>query len=341
MRKRLWGSLVLSAVLVLTAAGCSTTEKQSSGNSSPEKKTYKIAVSQIVEHPSLDAIRNGFLAALKDNGITEGTNLKLDVNNAQGDQTNNLSIAQKIQGDKDDLVLAITTPTALVIKKQVTETPILFAGVSDPLGAKLIKDLDKPEGNITGASDMNPEAVSKLAEFIAANFPKVKTVGIVLNTGESNAVTMAKHAEEAFGTHNIKVIQAPVTNTSEVKQAAESLVGRADALYVTLDNTVVEGVNSVISVANAKHIPFFASDRDTVEKGAFATVGFKYYDHGYQVGQMAVEILKNGKKPSDLKVTVPEKLDFIMNLKAAKAQGIEVTDAMKSAVKDQKTNIIE
>lgn len=137
------------------------------------------------------------------------------------------------------------------------------------------------------------------------------------------------------------MIKAPVTNTSEVKQAAESLAGRVDALYITLDNTVVSGVDTILKVANDKKIPFFSSDRDTVEKGAFATVGFKYYDHGYQVGQMAAEILKNGKKPAEMKVTVPDKLDVILNLKAAKDQGIDVTDAMKSAVKDQKNNIIQ
>lgn len=136
-------------------------------------------------------------------------------------------------------------------------------------------------------------------------------------------------------------MKAAITNTSEVKQAAESLVGRVDAFYITLDNTVVSAVDTIIQTANDKKIPFFSSDRDTVEKGAFATVGFKYFDHGYQVGQMAVDILKNGKKPADMKVTMQEKLDLILNLKSATAQGIEVTDAMKAEVADQANNIIQ
>ncbi len=336
MRKKFALLLVISTLLI-TAAGCGSKNGSAGGG----EKTYSIAISQIVEHPSLDATKDGFLAALKDAGIEEGKNLKVDFNNAQGDQSNNLSIAQKIAGEKNDLVLAIATPSALAVVQKVTDRPVLFAAVTDPLGAKIVSNLDKPGGNVSGASDTNPEAITKLMDFIAANIPNVKKVGLVINEGEPNAVVMANKAQEALAKHNIELVKAPVTNTSEVKQAAESLVGRVDALYVTLDNTVISAVDSIIQLADEKKIPFFSSDRDTVEHGAFATVGFKYYDHGYQVGQMAVDILKNGKKPGDMKVTVPDKLDLILNLKAAAAQGITVTDAMKNEVKDQKQNIIQ
>lgn len=324
------------------AGGTGTENSAGAGNTSDsDNKTYKIAISQIVEHPSLDATREGFLDALKDAGIVEGENLKLDYNNAQGDQTNNMTIAQKIAGEKYDLVLAIATPPAQAVAQQVKNSPILFAAVTDPVDAKLVDNLDHPGGNISGASDTNPEAITKLMDFIAEHFKEVKSVGLVINQGEPNAVVMANHAEKALEAHGIKMVKASVTNTSEVKQAAESLVGRVDALYITLDNMVVEAASTVIQVANDNDIPFFSSDRDTVEKGAFATIGFKYYDHGYQVGQMAVDVLKNGKNVGDLKVTVPDKLDLIMNLKAAAEQGIEVTDAMKDEITDKDNNLIE
>jgi len=331
MRKKIGLLLVISMMLV-AMVGC--------GSSGSEKK-YKIAISQIVEHPSLDATREGFLAALKDAGIVEGENLKLDYNNAQGDPNNNMTIAQKIAGDKYDLVLGIATLPSQALASQVKNSPVMFAAVTDPLDAKLVDNLEKPGGNVSGASDTNPEAITQLMDFIAGNFPDVKTVGVVLNQGEPNAVVMTNAAEKALEKHGIKIVKASVTNTSEVKQAAESLVGRADAIYITLDNTVVEAVSTVIQVANDNDIPFFSSDRDSVEKGAFATVGFKYYDHGYQAGQMALQVLKEGKKIGDLKVTVPEKLDLILNLKAAAEQGITVTDAMKDQVKDKENNILE
>lgn len=151
---------------------------------------------------------------------------------------------------------------------------------------------------------------------------------------------MSEIALEALKPHGIELIKAPIANVSDIQQAAQSLVGRVDAIYITLDNNVVSGVEAIIDVANENDIPFFSADRDTVEKGAFATVGFKYYDHGYEAGQMAVEILKNGKKPGEMDVTVPQKLDYILNLKAADEQGITVTEAMKAYVKDAANNII-
>ncbi|WP_438350342.1 ABC transporter substrate-binding protein [Paenibacillus sp. FA6] len=349
MKKKLWVSLMLSAIMILAVACGNNGDKGTNGTAgtdsgskeNTDKKTYKIAISQIVEHSSLDATREGFLQALKDGGITEGDNLKVDYNNAQDDQTNNMTIAQKINSGDADLVLAIATPSAQAVIQQVKNKNILFAAVTDPLDAKIVTNLENPGGLVTGIADTNPEATVKLMDFIAGNFPNVKSVGIVINEGEANAVIMSKFAEEALAKHDIKLVKAAVTNTSEVKQAAESLIGRADAFYITLDNRVVSGAEAIIKVANEKHIPFFSSDRDTVEKGAFATVGFKYFDHGYQVGQMAVEILKNGKKPGDMPVGMQEKLDLILNLKAASAQGIEVTDAMKAEVENAEENIIQ
>ncbi|WP_172194934.1 ABC transporter substrate-binding protein [Saccharibacillus qingshengii] len=345
MLKKKWLPLVLTLSLA-ALAGCGQTESatgsQGGGTSeTPEAKTYKVAVSQIVEHPSLDATREGFIAALKDAGIVEGENLTLDYNNAQGDSTNNLSIAQKLAGSKNDLVLAIATPSAQAVAAQVKETPVLFAAVTDPVSAKIVASMEKPGANISGASDTNPEAIKQLADFIAEEMPDIKSVGLVLNEGEPNAVVMADRAEQEFGAHGIKLVKAAATNTSEVQQAAQSLVGQVDALYITLDNTVVSAVDTIIKIANDNKLPFFSSDRDTVEKGAFATVGFKYYDHGYQVGEMAADILKNGTKPADLPVAMQEKLDLILNLKAAEAQGITVTDGMKGKVQDQENNLIQ
>jgi putative ABC transport system substrate-binding protein len=345
--KKMWMSLTLAGLL-LTAAGCGGNSgggEQAAGTEqsggSAEGKTYKVAISQIVEHPSLDETRKGFLAGLKDAGIEDGKNLTVDYNNAQGDATTNLSIAQKIADGDSDLALAIATAPAQALVQQVQDKPVLFAAVTDPLGAKIVGDLEKPGANVTGASDTNPEAVVQLMDFVASELPDVKTVGLIINEGEPNAVVMADNAEKALAAHGIKLVKASVTNTSEVKQAADSLVGKADAFFITLDNTVVSAVDTIIQVANDNDIPFFSSDRDTVEKGAMATVGFKYYDHGYQVGQMAAKILKDGANPGDMPVSFPDKLDLILNVKAAKEQGVEVTDSMKSKVQDPDNGIIE
>lgn len=328
---------MMAAALTVMAVGCGEKNEPVAGSAgggastqpAPASKKFKVGISQIVEHPSLDATRQGFLAALKDAGLVEKENLEVDVQIAQGDTNNNMTIAQKFAGDKKDLVLGIATPSAQSLVQTVKDTPILFTAVTDPLGAKLVKSLEKPEGSVTGVMDTHPDEISKLMDFIAKEFPKVKTVGAVANEGEQNSQVAVKRAEEALAKHGIKLIRAAAANSSEVKQAAESLVGKADAIYVNKDNTVVAALESVVQVAEKNKIPLFAGDIDSVKRGAFATYGYEYYDIGYTTGKMAVEILKNGKKPADLKVSYPEKLDLYMSQKAAKNQGIEITASMK------------
>jgi putative ABC transport system substrate-binding protein len=282
----------------------------------------------------LDAARKGFLAALKDNGYIENENLKVDVQIAQGDMTNNASIAQKFAGDKKDLVLAIATPSAQAVAKEIKDEPIVFTAVTDPLGAELVASMDKPGANVTGVSDTHPEEISKLMDFIAAEFPNVKTVGIIANEGEQNSLVSVQRAEEALAKHNIKVAKAAVANSSEVKQAAESLIGKADAFYIPKDNTVITSLESVVDVANSNKIPLFAGDKDSVVRGAFATFGYDYYDIGYTTGKMAVEILKNGKKPADIPVGFPESLELFVSAKSAAAQGVEISQSMKDQLKE-------
>lgn len=345
MKKRFWLGLALASLMVVTAAcgggnggktNSDSDNKSAAGNGASEGKKYNVAISQIIEHPSLDATREGFLAALKDAGL----DVEVDYNNAQGEASNVAAIAQKIASSNADLAFGIATPTTQALVDEVKDKPVLFAAVTDPVDAGIVTQLTAPGGNVTGAADTNPDAIVQLMDFIAKEFSDVKKVGMVINKAEANAVVMSGIAKEALAKHNIELVEAAVANSSDIAQAAQSLVGRVDAIYITLDNMVVGGVDSIIEVANQNDIPFFSADRDTVEKGAFATVGFKYYDHGYEAGQMAVEILK-GKNPGEMDVTVPQKLDFIMNLKAATEQGITVTDAMKAYVKDAANNIIE
>lgn len=335
MKKMSLFMIVLLTIMLLVSA-CAGGNKNASG------KTYKIGISQYLEHPSLDATREGFLAALKDAGIEQGVNLEVDYNTAQADSTNNNSIATKLAGGKFDLLLAIATPSAMALASQVSDdTPLLFAAVTDPLDARLVDNLEKPGANITGAADFNPESINMLMDFIAKHLPEVKNIGLIINQGEPNAVVMAEYAEAKLKEHGINLLRAAVTNTSEVPQAAQSLAKDVDAFYITLDNSVVSAINSIIQVAEAEGIPLFAADRDTVEGGAVAAVGFRYYDHGYQAGQMAVDILKNGKKPGDLPVLLPDKLDLIINVPAAERQGLQVTDAMIAEIKDQENNLIK
>ncbi|MBT2685915.1 ABC transporter substrate-binding protein [Bacillus sp. ISL-37] len=321
MKKSL--AVILSgAMLMLAACGGSN---QASGDK--KEKMVKIGITQIVEHPSLDATREGFIAALKDAGYEEGKNLKLDYQNAQGDMNNNASIAQKLVSDKNDLILAIATPSAQAVVQATKDIPILFSAITDPVSAELVQSLEKPGGNATGTSDTHPNAIKNTIAAIKKFVPDAKKVGIIYNNGEPNSVINVKNAREAIKEAGLEAVETTISTSSEVKQAAESMVGRVDVLYIPKDNTVVAALESVIAVANDKDIPTFSGDGDSVKRGTFASYGFDYHDLGYTTGKMAVEILK-GKKPSEVPVGFPENLELIVNKKAGEEEGITLTEDM-------------
>ncbi|GAM16197.1 ABC transporter substrate-binding protein [Mesobacillus selenatarsenatis] len=326
MKKSL--AVILSGAMLMLAA-CGGGSNQASGDK--KEKMVKIGITQIVEHPSLDATREGFIAALKDAGYEEGKNLKLDYQNAQGDMNNNASIAQKLVSDKNDLILAIATPSAQAAVQATKDIPILFSAITDPVSAELVQSLEKPGGNVTGTSDTHPDAIKNTIAAIKKFIPDAKKVGIIYNNGEPNSVINVKNAKEAIKEAGLEAVETTISTSSEVKQAAESMVGRVDVLYIPKDNTVVAALESVIAVANDKDIPVFSGDGDSVKRGTFASYGFDYHDLGYTTGKMAVEILK-GKKPSEIPVGFPENLELIVNKNAAKEEGITLTeDLLKDA----------
>ncbi|WP_079504148.1 ABC transporter substrate-binding protein [Mesobacillus jeotgali] len=325
MKKRL-AVLLSGAMLMLAACGGGN---QVSGEK--KDKTVKIGITQIVEHPSLDAAREGFIAALKDAGYEEGKNLKIDYQNAQGDMNNNASIAQKFVSDDSDLILAIATPSAQAAVQATKDIPVLFTAITDPVGAELVQSMEKPGGNATGTSDTHPDAIKNTIAAIKKFIPDAKKVGIIYNNGEPNSVVNVKNAKEALEAEGLEAVETTISASSEVKQAAESMVGRVDVMYIPKDNTVVAALESVITVANDKDIPMFVGEGDSVKRGAFASYGLDYHELGYTTGKMAVEILE-GKKPSEMPVGYPENLELVINKKAAEEEGIALTeDLLKGA----------
>ncbi|ASS77138.1 sugar ABC transporter substrate-binding protein [Tumebacillus algifaecis] len=295
----------------------------------PMEGAVKIGITQLVEHPSLDESREGFVAALKDAGYEKGVNLELDIQNAQGDLSTNAMIAQKFAAEGKDLVFAISTPSAQAAATAIKDKPILFTAVTDPVGAKLVKSLEEPNKNVTGTSDTHPQAAQKMVESLKQFFPQARNVGIIYNSGEQNAVVSVEATKGELERAGLHAVLVTVSNSSEVKQAADSLVGRSDVLYVPKDNTVVSAIEAVVKVANENHLPLFVSESDSLKRGGFAGFMMDYYQLGYQTGEMAVEILKNGKRPNQLPVGLPQELTLGINEKAAKAQGIEITDVMR------------
>jgi putative ABC transport system substrate-binding protein len=316
-------SFVLAGMLLLAGCGSKDTSASTTDKGSKEK-VYQIGISQFAEHPSLDAATDGFKKALADKGLK----VKYDEQNAQTKMDNAQSIAQKFVGDKVDLIFANATPSATSALNETKEIPIVFTSVTDPVGAGLVKSFDTPGKNITGTTDNHPDATKKTISFITDEV-KAKKIGVIYNSGEQNSEVQVKEVKKLAEANGAKIVNVSVSSSAEVKQAAESLVGRVDAIYVPTDNTVVSALESVISVANSKKIPLFVGELDSMKKGAVAASGFNYYDIGYQSGLMAADILTGKKKPSEIPVELPKTLKLVINTKAAEAQGLQVKDEWK------------
>lgn len=305
-------ALLLAGSVLAGCAGEKTTTEKS------EEKTYKVGVTQIVEHPSLDAAFNGFKKALEEKGLK----VEYDVQIAQGDMNNNQTIANNFVADGVDLIFANSTPSALGALNATKDIPIVFTSVTDPVGAKLVQSMENPGGNVTGTTDTHPDAIPKTVQFID-QFVNGNRVGMIYNAGEQNSVAQMDAVKKAMEGTDLTIVPVSVSTSAEVKQAAESLVGKVDCFYVITDNTVVSALESVIQVANDQDLPLFVGELDSVKRGGFAAYGFDYYDIGYEAGVMAADILEGKKKPAELPVQYPQKLKLVINKKAAKEMGVE------------------
>lgn len=319
-----FGVPILFSILVLS--GCKG-EEQSATSGTKEngkgEKTVTIGVTQIIQHPSLDAAFDGFKKALEDGGFKEGENVQYNIQNAQGDMNNSQTIANNFVSDGVDLIFANSTPSAQSALNATKDIPIVFTSVTDPVGANLVPSMDQAGDNITGTTDSHPDAIRKTIQFIDEQ-TDAKTVGLIYNAGEQNSLAQIEKVKEAAKQTDLKLVEASVSTTAEVKQAAESLVGKADVFYIVTDNTVVSAIESVVSVANEKKIPVFTGELDSLKRGCFAAYGFDYYDIGYQAGEMAVAILKGEAKPAEIKPEYPKKLKLVINKQAAEKQGIKL-----------------
>ena len=312
--KRTRSLAALAACAALTLTACSSDSDSSDDAASGD--SYKVAVTQIVTHASLDSSIEGFKAALKDADL----DVTYDDQNANNDQTVVASIAGSVASGDYDLALGVGTPMAQGLAQSVKDTPILFTAVTDPEGSGLVDSLDAPGANITGTSDANP--VEEQIKLIKESDPDVKTIGVIYHSGEPNSKVQVEWVKEAAGPLDIEIKEATVTNTSEVQQAANSL--DVDAIYIPTDNTVISALDSVLQVGESKKIPVFPAEGDSVAKGGLATYGISYYDLGYQTGEMAVRILVDGEDPATMAVETQQNLLVYLNLGAAERMGVTI-----------------
>ena len=309
-------ALALLATSALTFPALAACSSDGEGGTDTGAESYSIGISQLVQHPALDAATEGFKEAFADAGV----DVEFTEQNANGEQATALTIAQQFAGQNLDLILANATPAAQAMAQNVTDTPILFTSVTDPVEAELVNDWDAPGANITGTSDKTP--LKDQFDLIEQLSPETKTIGIVYASGEVNSQIQVKDAEKEAKERGWTVETQTVTSVGEIPQAAETLKD-VDAFYVPTDNMVVSGISSLVQVAEQHQIPVIGAEAGTVEGGAAATIGIDYKELGRQTGEMALRILRDGEDPAEMPVETATEFSYVVNEDAAKAQGVE------------------
>ncbi|HYG41932.1 MAG TPA: ABC transporter substrate-binding protein [Bordetella sp.] len=288
-----------------------------------------VAVTAIVEHPALDAVRDGVQDALKQAGYVSGKNLKWQYQSAQGNTGTAAQIARKFVGDRPDAIVAIATPSAQSVVAATKDVPVVYSAVTDPVAAQLVPTMGASGTNVTGVSDLL--ALDKQIELIKKVVPEAKRVGMVYNPGEANSVVVVKQLQDLLPKAGMTLVEAAAPRTVDVASAARSLIGKVDVIYTNTDNNVVSAYESLVKVGNDAKIPLVASDTDSVKRGAIAALGIDYHDLGVQTGKIVVRILK-GEKPGAIPSETSSNLRLFVNPGAAAKQGVTLSEALlKSA----------
>lgn len=315
--KKSIAAVLAASLIALCLTGCG--EKK--------EKLTKIGIIQLVEHSALDANYKGFVDGLAEAGYVDGQNIKIDYQNAQGEQANCVTIAEKLINDRDDLIFAIATPAAQAVANLTNSIPILISSVTDPESAKLVASNDAPGGNVTGTSDLTPCAaqISLLKELV----PNAKKVGMLYCSSEQNSYFQIALAKKACDSLGLEYVDATVSNSNEIQQVVQSLCGKVDAIYTPTDNMIAAGMALVSQIATENGVPTICGEEGMVQAGGFATYGINYYELGKQTARMAVEILRDGKKPADMPIQYLDTCDLRINEDTAKKLGITVPAELK------------
>jgi len=333
MRKVLL-AVVMLTVLALMVTGCGSGNRNENAG---DGDVLKVGVSQFMSHPALELDQQGFLDQMKVEGFIDGENVEIDIQNAQGDPNLAKTIADKFVADKVDAILAITTPCsqAAVQATKGTDIPVVFIAVSDAIGAGLIKELDQPTGtNVTGVYSADP--VEQQMDLIEEIVPEMSRLGIIYNAGEDNSVSNKNRVKEYVAGKNWEVVEATVTSTNDVRAAAQSLVGRVDAVFVPQDSTVISALEALLKVLVDNNIPLFTGDTESVRRGAVATIGNDEYDCGRQGATMLARVL-NGEKAGEIVPEEIRKRTTMINKTAAAKIGLEIPQS----VLDRADEVIE
>ncbi|MFD1485347.1 tryptophan ABC transporter substrate-binding protein [Lacticaseibacillus baoqingensis] len=298
-----------------------------------QAKTPTVGILQLTTHPALDAIHQGIIKGMKDKGYTVGKNVKVDFQNAEGDQSNLKTMSERFADENAAVMVGIATPAAQALADVTTKTPIILGAITDPKGAKLVKDNQRPGGNITGVSDQAP--IKAQLALIHQLMPQAKTLGVISTSSDDSAQTQAKMVGELAPQAGFAVKPFTISSTNDLNQVAGQMVTQVDAIFVPTDNTIASAMQTLVQVANTKNIPIFPTVDTMVKQGGVATIGLDQFELGVQTGKMVANVLSGRSKPATTPIHFEKTGKLIINVKQAQKLGITIPASLLQ--KAQKT----
>lgn len=293
-----------------------------------ETEVAKVGVLQFVTHEALDEIYRGIEEGLEESGYKLGDNLEIDFLNSEADQSKVQTMSQTLVSNGNQALVGIATPAAQGLASATSDLPIIMGAVTDPVGAKLVSDLEKPTGNVTGVSDSTP--IQDQIDLIGDLTPDVKTIGIIYSSSEDNSKSQVEEFTEKAEAAGYTVEAFAVPSTNEITTTMAVLLEKADAVYVPLDNTIASAFATVVQAAKEAKKPIFPSVDTMVSQGGLASVVLNQHDLGVATGKMVARVL-DGEKIADLPVEVFDQGTPVINETVAKELGIELSDDLKAA----------
>ena len=290
------------------------------------EKIINVGVLQLLSHPALDAIYKGIDEELANQGYKNGENIKINLLNAQGEQSNLALMSEKLVSEKNDILVAITTPAALSLANVTKDIPIVMAGITYPVEDGLIASEEKPGNNITGVSDRTP--IKQQLELMKEILPNLKNIGLLYTSSEDNSVKQIEEAKKYAAELGLEVKLAAISNTNDIQQVTESLASEVQAIFVPIDNTIASAMATVVKVTDKFKVPVFPSADTMVADGGVLGLGVDQYQIGVQTAKVIVEIL-NGKNPADTPVVLANEGVIYLNEAKAKELGIEIPASIK------------
>lgn len=324
--------VVVIGILVVVVLGSVIFSQFGKKEASPTKEIPTVGVLQFVSHPALDTIYQGIQDGLKENGYDpEKNTVKIEFQNGQADQSKLSTMSQQLIDKKSDVLIGIATPAAQALATTTKDIPIILGAITDPMSAGLVKDNEKPGGNITGVSDKSP--VDAQFELVSKLLPEAKTVGVLYSSAEDNSDYQAKEVQKEAQKKGLDVKLFPVPSENEISQIVQVMSDQVDFIYIPTDNTMANAMQTIVDAANKKNTPIIPSVDTMVEQGGLATVSINQYDLGVQTGKMAADVLSGKAKPATTPVYTFTTGDTIINQKQAEKLGIKIPEELLKEAK--------